>query len=137
MIGPVERIRNIGSTDDVKIAILHDSNGENDTKLYYVEGTSLVEQEWELESNMADSDTIMNFVLKAKADHSFQYDGLILSSNRGSGWQGMMADDTNGDNKQITPPEFSNAFSEFTDNGNDKLDVLREVEFNRNHRLSF
>ncbi|MFE3845920.1 clostripain-related cysteine peptidase [Thermoplasmatota archaeon] len=120
----VERIKNIGSTNQVHIAILHDSNENNDTKLYYLEGTNLIEQDWELESNMANPNTIRDFVRKAKEDHTFQYDVLILSSNKGSGWQGMMWDETNGDNKQITLPEFSNAFNEITDGGNDKLDVL-------------
>jgi hypothetical protein len=120
----VNRIKNIGSTDLVKIAILFDSNEENDTKLYYIDGTNLVEQDWEDESNMVDANTIKEFVCKAKEDHSFQYDVLILSSNRGSGWQGMMFDETNGGIKQITLPEFSNAFDEITDNGNDKLDII-------------
>ncbi len=120
----VERIKNIGSTNQVHIAILHDSNENNDTKLYYLEGTNLIEQDWELESNMANPNTLRDFVQKAKEDHSFQYDGLIISTNKGSGWQGMLWDDTNGNNKQITLPEFSNVFNEITDGGNDKLDVL-------------
>jgi hypothetical protein len=120
----LEKIENIGSSDQVHIAILHDSNADGDTKLYYLEDTNLIEQDWEIESNMADPNTLLNFVQRVKTDIIFQYDALIISTNRGSGWQGILWDDTNGDNKQITLPEFSEIFSIMTDNGNDKLDVL-------------
>jgi hypothetical protein len=120
----LDKIKNIGSTEQVHIAILHDSNGNGDTKLYYIEGTTLIEQEWEAESNMADPNNLRDFIQKVKTDYSFLYDALIISTNKGSGWQGILWDDTNGDNKQITLPEFSNIFSEVTDNGNDKFDVL-------------
>lgn len=120
----LEKIENIGSSDQVHIAILHDSNADGDTKLYYLEDTNLIEQDWEIESNMADPNTLLNFVQRVKTDITFQYDALIISTNRGSGWQGILWDDTNGDNKQITLPEFSEIFSIMTDNGNDKLDVL-------------
>jgi hypothetical protein len=120
----LEKIENIGSSDQVHIAILHDSNADGDTKLYYLEDTNLIEQDWEIESNMADPNTLLNFVQRVKTDITFQYDALIISTNRGSGWQGILWDDTNGDNKQITLPEFSEIFSIITDNGNDKLDVL-------------
>jgi len=120
----LEKIRNIGSTEQVYIAILHDSNENGDTKLYYLDGTTLIEQEWEAESNMADPNNLRNFVQKVRSDYSFQHDALFISTNRGSGWQGMLFDDTNGDNKQITLPEFSHVFSEISEGGNNKVDVL-------------
>jgi hypothetical protein len=120
----LEKIKNIGSTEEVHIAILHDSNDNGDTKLYYLEGINLVEQEWEIESNMADPNTLLEFVQKVKTDNTFNHDALIISTNKGSGWQGILWDDTNGDNKQITLPEFSNIFADITSEGNDKFDVL-------------
>ncbi|MFC1751145.1 clostripain-related cysteine peptidase [Pseudomonadota bacterium] len=120
----LEKIRVVGSTEQVNIAILHDSNQQGDTKLYYLEGTDLIEQEWETESNMADPNTLRDFVQKVKTDHSFEHDALIISTNKGSGWQGILWDDTNGNNRQITMPEFTTAFSDITNSGTDTLDVL-------------
>jgi hypothetical protein len=120
----LNKIKNIGSTDQVHIAILYDSNNDGDTKLYYLEDTNLVEQEWEIESNMADPNTIRNFVQKVKTDNTFQHDALIISTNKGSGWQGILWDDTNGNNRQIQLSEFSEIFTDITNNGLDKLDVL-------------
>ena len=117
-------IRAVGSTEEVQIAILHDANQQGDTKLYYVDGTDLVEQSWEEESNMADAQTIKEFVQRVRSDHTYDHDALILSSNKGSGWQGIMWDETNGDERQIQLPELSTAFAQMTNGGDETLDVL-------------
>jgi len=120
----LNQISEIGSTEDVKIAILHDSNTDGDTKLYYLEETTLIEQNWPAESNMADANTLVDFVVKVKNDLPAQKYSLLISTNRGSGWQGILWDDTNGDNKQITMPELYGALNEITDGGSDKIDVI-------------
>lgn len=120
----LNQLQNIGATEEVKISILYDSNTDGDTKLYYLEDTTLVEQSWPSESNMADPDTMVEFVEKVKNDLPAQKYSLLISTNRGSGWQGILWDDTNGNNRQVTMPELYDALSEITNNGAEKLDVI-------------
>ena len=120
----LNQIKDITSSEEVKIVILHDSNSDGDTKLYYIEDNNLIEQEWPSESNMVDPNTIVDFVQKVKNDIIAQHYALFISTNRGSGWQGILWDDTNGDDKQITMPELYSVFDEITNGGSDKLDIL-------------
>ena len=118
-----EEIRQVGSTSQVQLTILIDQNQVGDTKLYYVVGTTLVQQTWPSESSMDDADTIKDFVLKVKNDFPANNYELIISSNKGSGWQGVCWDD-HGDGIMITMPEFVDALNQITNNGTDKLDIL-------------
>lgn len=119
----LEEIRQVGSTSDVQITILIDQNQEDDTRLYYLVGTTLDQQTWETESNMDDADTIRDYVLKVKSDYPANHYELIISSNKGSGWQGICWDD-HGDGIMITMPELLDALNQITNNGADKLDIL-------------
>jgi len=116
-------IKNVGATEDVRFAILSDSDEIGDTKLYYVEGTTLVEQDWPTESDMGDPDTIIDFVQKVKTDYPASRSCFIPYSNKGAGWQGIIYDQ-NGDGTMITMPELLSAFNTVTNNGADKIDVL-------------
>ena len=116
-------IRNIGSTDDVHIAVLIDGSGEDDTKLYYIMGNTLGVQEWPSESDMDDATTLVEFVEKVMADHPANHYGLAITSNKGSGWQGVCFDE-HGDGIMITMPELLDAFEEITDNGANNLAML-------------
>jgi hypothetical protein len=119
----LEEIRQVGSTDDVQLAVLIDQNQDDDTRLYYVIGTTLIQQTWPSESNMDNADTIKDFVLKVKSDHPANHYELIISSNKGSGWQGICWDD-HGDGIMITMPELLDALNQITNDGADKLDIL-------------
>lgn len=119
----LQEIRQVGSTSQVQLTVLIDQNQIGDTKLYYIVGTNLVEQTWPSESNMDDANTIKDFVLKVKNDFPANNYELIISSNKGSGWQGICWDD-HGDGIMITMPELLNALNEITNNGTDKLDIL-------------
>ena len=119
----LEEIREVGSTSDVQLTVLIDQNQDDDTRLYYIIGTTLVQQTWETESSMDDADTIKDFVLKVKSDYPANHYELIISSNKGSGWQGICWDD-HGDGIMITMPELLDALNQITNNGADKLDIL-------------
>ena len=119
----LEEIRQVGSSADVQLTVLIDQNQEDDTRLYYVVGTTLVQQTWPSESDMDNADTIKDFVLKVKNDHPANHYELIISSNKGSGWQGICWDD-HGDGVMITMPELLEALNEITNNGANKLDIL-------------
>ncbi|MCK4902184.1 MAG: hypothetical protein KAS76_02420 [Thermoplasmatales archaeon] len=119
----LEEIRQVGSSADIQLTVLIDQNQEDDTKLYYIVGTTLVQQTWPSESNMDDANTIKDFVLKVKSDYPANHYELIISSNKGSGWQGICWDD-HGDGIMITMPELLDALNQITNNGADKLDIL-------------
>jgi len=119
----LEEIRQVGSSADVQLTVLIDQNQEDDTRLYYIIGTTLVKQTWPSESDMDNADTIKDFVLKVKNDYPANHYELIISSNKGSGWQGICWDD-HGDGIMITMPELIDALNEITNNGADKLDIL-------------
>jgi len=119
----MEQIRQAGASDQVKVAILIDQNQASDTRLYYLEGTTLVQQTWPTESNTDDPDTIVDFVTKIKTDLPGNNYALFLSSNKGSGWQGVCWDD-HGRGQMITMPELLNALNTITNNGANKLQIL-------------
>ncbi len=119
----LEQIRQVGSSAEVQLTVLIDQNQDDDTRLYYIIGTTLVQQTWPSESNMDDADTIKDFVLKVKTDYPANHYELIISSNKGSGWQGICWDD-HGDGIMITMPELLDALNQITNNGADKLDIL-------------
>jgi hypothetical protein len=123
MQNDINIIKNVGATEDVRFAILSDSDEIGDTKLYYVEGTTLVEQDWPTESDMGDPDTIVDFIQKIKTDYPASNYCFIPYSNKGAGWQGLIYDQ-NGDGTMITMPELKNVFSTVTNNGADKIDVF-------------
>jgi len=119
----LQEIKQVGSTSDVQLTVLIDQNQVGDTKLYYIFNTTLVQQTWPSESSMDDADTIKDFVLKVKKDFPANNYELIISSNKGSGWQGICWDE-HGDGIMITMPEFLDALNQITNNGTDKLDIL-------------
>jgi len=123
MQGEINIIKNVGPTEDVKFAVLSDSDEIGDTKLYYVIGNTLEEQDWPTESDMDDPDTIRDFVQKVKNDYPANNYCLIPYSNKGAGWQGICYDQ-NGDGTMITMPELLDTLNTVTNNGADKLDVL-------------
>ena len=116
-------IKKVGATDAVKIAVLIDKKPVNDTKLYYYEGTTPVEQEWPLESDLSDPDTLVSFAQKVKNDYPANHYCLEITSNKGSGWQGICYDE-HGDELMISMPELFDALDVITENGCFKLDVL-------------
>jgi len=119
----LEEIRQVGSTSQVQLTVLIDQNQIGDTKLYYINGTTLVQQTWPTESSMDDANTIKDFVLKVKNDFPANNYELIISSNKGSAWQGICWDD-HGDGIMITMPELLDTLNQITNNGTDKLDIL-------------
>ncbi len=119
----LEEIRQGGSNSQVQLTVLIDQNQIDDTKLYYINGTTLVQQTWPTESNMDDANTIKDFVLKVKEDFPANHYELIISSNKGSAWQGICWDD-HGDGIMITMPELNDILNQITNNGTDKLDIL-------------
>ena len=120
----LDAIQNVGSSDQVNIAILIDQDSDGDTRLYYLEGTELIQQDWSPESNMADAETIKEFVLKVKNDYVSNNYYLHISSNRGSGWQGISWDETDGESIMISYPQLLQALNQVTNNGEDKLDII-------------
>jgi hypothetical protein len=119
----LEAIRQEGSSASVNIAILIDQNQVDDTKLYYLNGTTLVQQTWPTESSMDDPENIVQYVTKVKNEVIADHYALLISSNKGSGWQGVCWDD-HGRGQMITMPELLDALNQITSNGADKLDVL-------------
>lgn len=119
----LDLIETVGATDDVKIAVLIDKKQLNDTRLYYYDGTIAVEQDWPLESDMSDPETLVQFAEKVMSDFPSDNYCLEITANKGSGWQGISYDE-NGDGIMITMPELYDALDTITDNGCFKLDVL-------------
>ncbi len=119
----LETIRQEGSSPQVEIALLIDQIAVGDTRLYYLNGTNLVQQSWESESSMDDPDTIVNYVTKVKNDLTATNYALLISSNKGSGWQGVCWDD-HGRGQMITMPELLVALEQITGNGTDKLNIV-------------
>lgn len=119
----LDLIETVGATDDVKIAVLIDKKPLNDTKLYYYDGKTAVEQEWPLESDMSDPETLVQFAEKVMNDYPANHYCLEITANKGSGWQGVCWDE-HGDGIMITMPEIYDALDEITENGCFKLDVL-------------
>jgi len=119
----LQNIRQTGASADVSIALLIDQKTVGDTKLYYLNGTTLVQQSWESESSMDDPDTIVQYVTKVKNEVPADHYSLFISSNKGSGWQGVCWDD-HGRGQMITMPELLDALNQITSNGANKLDIL-------------
>jgi len=121
----VQQISTTGSSDEVAVTILDDgnSNSEDDTILYYLEDANLIEQDWPSESDMSDGETLSNYVIKVMNDYESNNYYLGITSNKGSGWQGICWDD-HGDKIMITMPEIMDSLNTITNNGENKLDVL-------------
>ncbi|KYK21482.1 hypothetical protein AYK25_03295 [Thermoplasmatales archaeon SM1-50] len=119
----LENIRQVGSTADIQITLLIDQNLVGDTRLYYLNGTNLMQQSWESESSMDDPATIVQYVTKVKNEIPSSYYALFISSNKGSGWQGICWDD-HGRGQMIIMPELLDALNQITTNGTDRLDIL-------------
>jgi hypothetical protein len=73
--------------------VLIDGDQEDDTSLYYLKRTTLEQQDWATESDMSDATTIKEFVQKVQTDIQAEKYGLMLSSNKGSSWQGVSWDE--------------------------------------------
>jgi len=67
----LENIRQAGSSAQVKIVLLIDQNQAGDTRLYYLDGTTLTQQTWPTESSMDDPATIVSLVTKVKNQTGF------------------------------------------------------------------
>ena len=119
----LDLIEEVGATDDVKIAVLIDKLPLDDTKLYYYEGITAVEQDWPAESDMSDPETLIQFAEKVKYDFPSDHYCLEITANKGSGWQGISYDE-HGDLIMMTMPEIHYALDTITENGCFKLDVL-------------
>ncbi|MBN1860971.1 MAG: hypothetical protein JW840_05875 [Candidatus Thermoplasmatota archaeon] len=119
----LETIRQEGSSSEVSIVILIDQIAVGDTKLYYLNGTTLMQQSWASESHMDDPATIVQYVTKVKNEIAAAHYALFISSNKGSGWQGVCWDD-HGRGQMITMPELLDALNQITGNGSERLDVL-------------
>lgn len=119
----LENIRQAGSSSQVKIVLFIDQNQVGDTRLYYLDGTNLVQQTWPTESSMDDPATIVQLAAKVKNDLPANHYALFIASNKGSGWQGLCWDD-HGRGQMITMPEFLEALNQITNNGAYKLDIL-------------
>lgn len=119
----LNQIKSVGSSNEVSIAILVDYDGTDDTNLYYLDGNDLDEQEWSIESDMADPKTLQDFINTAMNDLPAEHYFLQISSNKGSGWQGVCLDE-HGDGTMITMPEISNVLSEVTGEGSSPLDLI-------------
>ena len=119
----LEAVRQVGSSAEVNLAVLIDQKNNGDTMMYYIVGTTLMPQAWPAESAMDDPDTICQFFNTVKNDYLSDYYALILSSNKGCGWQGVSWDD-HGDGVMITMPELLTALQNITNNGSDKIDVF-------------
>jgi Clostripain family len=119
----LQNIRACGASDQVAIAILIDQNTASDTKLYYLDGTTLVQQTWPAESSMDDPATVVQFVTKVKNEVPADHYALFISSNKGCGWQGVCWDE-HGRGQMITMPELLIALNEITSDGANKLDIL-------------
>jgi hypothetical protein len=119
----LQNIRQCGSSEQIAIALLIDQNTASDTKLYYLDGTTLVQQTWPAESSMDDPATVVQYVTKVKSEVSAEHYALFISSNKGCGWQGVCWDE-HGRGQMITMPELLDALNQITSNGADKLDIL-------------
>ena len=119
----LQNIRAVGSSTQVSIALLIDQNTVGDTRLYYLNGTTLVQQSWPSESSMDDPATIVQYVTKVKNEVPADHYALFISSNKGCGWQGVCWDD-HGRGQMITMPEILDALNQITTNGANKLDIL-------------
>jgi Clostripain family len=119
----LENIRQVGSSDQMNIVVLIDQNQVGDTRLYYLNGTTLVQQTWPTESSMDDPATIVQFVTEVKNDVPANHYALFISSNKGCGWQGICWDD-HGRSQMITMPEILDAFNQITNNAANKLDIV-------------
>lgn len=119
----LETIRQEGSSEEVAIALLIDQIAVGDTRLYYLDGTTLMQQSWESESSMDDPDTVVEYVTKVKNDIPSTNYALLISSNKGSGWQGVCWDD-HGRGQMITMPELLEALNQITGNGAEKLNIV-------------
>ena len=119
----LQTIKQAGSSSEVNIVILIDQKKVGDTRLYYLNGTTLVQQTWMNESSMDDPATIVQLVTKVKNDLPANHYALFILTNKGSGWQGVCWDD-HGRCQMITMPEFLQALSQITNNGANKLDIL-------------
>ncbi len=119
----LEKIRQVGSSNQVKIVIFIDQNQVGDTRLYYLDSTTLVQQTWPTESSTDDPATIVQLVTKVKNDLPANHYALFIATNKGSGWQGVLWDD-HGRGQMITMPEFLEALNQITSNGENKLDIL-------------
>lgn len=119
----LQAIRQEGASDQVGITLLIDQIAVGDTRLYYLNGTTLLQQSWESESSMDDPDTIVQYVTKVKNDLPAAHYALFISSNKGSGWQGVCWDD-HGRGQMITMPELLEALNQITGNGAEKLNIV-------------
>lgn len=119
----LNEMKMIGSSDELNLMVLIDGCLCGDTRLYYVKKNILEKLEWPWESNMGNKQTLKEFGKKVITEYPSKYCALILTSDHGSGWQGICWDKTSG-NSLITMPDFSDVIREITNDGSKKLDLI-------------
>ena len=107
----------------VQIIVLIDGIQIGDTKLYHIMNNTLIELDWEDESDMDASSTLEQFIQTVRTDFPASHYGLFIESNKGSAWQGLCYDE-HGDGIMITMPELKDLLDNVTDQGLSKINIL-------------
>jgi len=122
-------LTNTGSTNDINIIALYDGNNKDDTCYYYARKNKLEPLLWdELESNLADKDTLQKFISLTIQEYPAQHYAFFIQSTHGSGWQGLGCDmDGELSLRKISflsLLDYSDSLKNVTNNGINKIDIM-------------
>lgn len=130
----IDVMRNISSNEELNLVMLLDVMfPEDKTNFIYFNNSDIENQSWfEIDSNMGDKDTLIEFIKQVKEKYPAEKYALILKSPRGMSWQGLCKDDdinklsfqSDLEEQTINMPELSGALREVTNNGRDKIDLI-------------
>ena len=125
-----DEMKSVGSSDDVNIIMLYDRSGTGDSKCYFVtQGKGLhnialsdIDETWSDELDMSDPDNLVTFCNWVH-DHYRGSNYVVDLWNHGSGWDGVITDDTTDPDAIIEIYDLDGAINSIrSDMG--KIDIL-------------
>jgi hypothetical protein len=125
----LEKLSDIGSSENLNIVALKDNLGKNNSNLFYIdEAGNLIDlnyiYDWPDEVDMSNLDVLELFCTQMMENYSADHYALITYSSAGTGWQQFCLLDKDKTGGKISTPKFAYSLKNITNEVNHKIDVL-------------
>jgi len=121
----ITELKQIGSSNDLNIIAIVDGEYDDDTVIYYIEpGNAIRLNEligWPSEANLADPVVLKSYLNFVVDQYPAEYYAMIILSDMGSGWMGILHDD---EAPLMSIPTFAKTFEELQVETGEKIDIL-------------